>query len=272
MNILAKTLLNLSLITGSALLTCSAFAAGDQVNPPQQKWSFSGPFGKFDQQQLQRGLLVYKQVCAACHSLDLVSFGNLADRGALGYSKAQIEAFAAEYKIKDLDDNGVAIERNGRPADKFPSPHTNKRAAEAAHGKMPPDLSLMAKARSYERGFPFSLDIFNQYQEQGPDYIYALLTGYVETPKGKEGNYNTYYPGNVIGMAAPLTDGVVDYTDGSPKTVAQYSKDVTAFLMWAAEPKMEERKRIGLQVIVFLLLLSVLTYFTKKKVWKDVQH
>jgi ubiquinol-cytochrome c reductase cytochrome c1 subunit len=258
----------------SLALAVPAFGAGDVVNPPQQKWSFSGPFGKFDQAQLQRGFQVYKEVCAACHSLNLISFGNLSDKGALGYSKAQAEALAADYKIKALNDNGEAIERNGRPADKFPAPFANELAAAAVHGKAPPDLSLIAKARSYERNFPFSLDIFTQYQEQAPDYIYALLTGYKEPPKGfvvsAGSHYNTYMAGNLIAMAAPLSDGRVDYSDGSPKTVAQYSKDVTAFLMWTAEPKLEERKRIGLQVLAFLLLLSGLLYFTKKKVWSSV--
>lgn len=258
----------------SFALALPAFAAGDAPNPPQQKWSFSGPLGKFDQAQLQRGFQVYKEVCASCHSLNLVSFGNLADKGALGYSKAQVTALAADYKIKDINDNGEAIERNGRPADKFPSPFANSLAAAALHGKAPPDFSLLAKARSYERGFPFSLDIFTQYQEQAPDYIYALLTGYNKPPKDfvvtAGAHYNTYYPGNLIAMAAPLSDGQVDYSDGSPKTVAQYSKDVTAFMMWAAEPKLEERKRIGLQVMVFLLLFAGLLYFTKKKVWSSV--
>ena len=252
----------------------AVLASGDTQHPPAQKWSFSGPFGKFDQAQLQRGLQVYKEVCATCHSLDLVSFGNLSDKGGPAYSKAQIEAFAADYKIKDLDDNGQAIERAGRPADRFPSPFANKLQAAATHGKAPPDLSLMAKARSYEREFPFSFDIFNMYQEQGPDYLYALLTGYTKPAAGftvpSGSNYNAYFPGNLIAMAAPLSDGRVDYTDGSPKTTAQYAKDVTAFLMWTAEPKLEERKRIGFQVIIFLLLLTTLLYFTKKKVWKDV--
>lgn len=256
------------------IATSGGLYAAESVQPPAQKWSFSGPFGKFDQAQLQRGLQVYKEVCAACHGLDLVSFGNLADKGGLGYSRAQSEAFAAGYQIKDFDDKGQPIERTGRPADRFPNPAVNKLQAEAAHGKAPPDLSLMAKARSYERGFPFSLDIFNMYQEQGPDYLYAVLTGYKKPPAGftvtAGAHYNEYYPGNLIAMAAPLEDGRVDYSDGSPKTTAQYAKDVTAFLMWTAEPKMEERKRIGFQVIIFLLLLTTLLYFTKKKVWKDV--
>jgi cytochrome c1 len=258
----------------SFALAVPALAAGDTPHPDQQKWSFSGPFGKYDQAQLQRGFQVYKEVCAACHSLNLISFGNLSDKGALGYSKAQSAAIAAEYKIKDLNDNGEAIERNGRPADRFPAPFANALAAAAVHGKAPPDLSLMAKARSYERGFPFSLDIFTQYQEQAPDYIYALLTGYKDAPKGvvvpAGSNYNSYFPGGLIAMASPLSDGRVDYTDGSPKTTAQYAKDVTAFMMWTAEPKLEERKRIGLQVLAFLLLLSGLLYFTKKKIWSSV--
>jgi cytochrome c1 len=257
----------------------SAFAA-EAPRPPQQKWSWSGPVGKFDQAQLQRGFQVYKEVCAACHSLELLTIGNLSDKGALGYSRAQVEALAAEYTVKDLNDNGEQIERKGRPADRFPKPFANVAAAAAAHGKAPPDLSLIAKARTYERGFPtFIFDIFTQYQEQGPDYIYGLLTGYKDAKtapkdlKVSDGTaYNPMMPGGLIAMMPPLTDGRVEYGDGSPKTVDQYSRDVTAFLMWAAEPKLEERKRIGLQVMIFLLLFAGLLYFTKKKVWSDVAH
>ncbi len=165
------------------------------------------------------------------------------------------------------------FERPGRPADRFPSPFPNDQAARVANGgALPPDLSLMAKARTYERGFPwFVFDIFTQYQEQGPDYLVALMTGYEEAPQGftlpAGSNYNKYFPGHAIGMPKPLNDGQVTYEDGSPQTVAQYSKDVTAFLMWAAEPHMEVRKRIGFQVFIFLIVLSGLLYFTKKKVW-----
>jgi ubiquinol-cytochrome c reductase cytochrome b/c1 subunit len=168
------------------------------------------------------------------------------------------------------------FERPGRPADYFPSPFPNEQAARAANGgAAPPDLSLITKARSYKRGFPmFLIDFFTQYQEQGPDYVAAVLQGYEDKPPAgvtvPEGsNYNRYFPGHAIKMPKPLNDGQVTYDDGSPATVAQYAKDVTTFLMWTAEPHMEARKAVGLQVFVFLILLTVLLYFTKKKVWAN---
>ena len=243
--------------------------------PPAQKWSFSGPFGNFDQAQLQRGFKIYKEVCASCHSMSLVSFRNLAEPGGPGFSEAQVEALASEYKISDLDDKGQPVERAGRAADFFPSPFPNAAAAAAANGVAPPDFSTLAKARTYERGFPwFVFDIFTQFQEQGPDYIHAILTGYEEAPKGfavpSGGHYNKYFPGHVIAMPAPLTDGQVTFDDGAPQTLEQYSHDVAAFMMWASEPHMVQRKRIGFQVMIFLLVLTGLLYFTKKKVWSAV--
>jgi cytochrome c1 len=241
------------------------------------KWSFSGPFGLFDRAQLQRGFKVYKEVCASCHGLSLLSFRNLAEPGGPGFSVAQVTALAAEYKIQDgPNDAGEMFERPGRPADRFPSPFPNDNAARAANGgALPPDLSVIAKARTYERGFPrFVFDIFTQYQEQGPDYIVALLTGYEDAPQGfnlPEGShYNKYFPGHAIGMPNPLSPDQVTYDDGAPQTVEQYAKDVTAFLVWAAEPHMEARKRIGFQVMIFLIVFAGLLYFTKKKVWADV--
>lgn len=243
--------------------------------PPAQKWSFAGPFGNFDQAQLQRGFKIYKEVCSSCHSMSLVSFRNLAEPGGPGFSEAQVEALAAEYKIADLDDKGQPVERAGRPADTFPSPFPNAAAAAAANGVAPPDFSTLAKARTYERGFPwFVFDIFTQFQEQGPDYIHAILTGYEEAPKGftvpNGGHYNKYFPGHLIAMPQPLTDGQVTYDDGAPQTLEQYSHDVAAFMMWASEPHMVQRKRIGFQVMIFLLVLTGLLYFTKKKVWSAV--
>jgi ubiquinol-cytochrome c reductase cytochrome b/c1 subunit len=168
------------------------------------------------------------------------------------------------------------FERPGRPADYFPSPFPNDQAARAANGgALPPDLSLITKARSYERGFPFFIfDFFTQFQEQGPNYVDAILQGFEEKPPTgvtiPEGSYyNKYFPGHAIKMPKPLNDGQVTFEDGSPATVAQYSKDVTTFLMWAAEPHMETRKRLGLQVFVFLILFTGLMYFTKKKVWAE---
>ena len=243
--------------------------------PPRQKWSFSGPFGKYDRAQLQRGFKVYREVCAVCHGLELRGVPQSRRPGG-PTSEAQVKAIAAEYKVQDgPNDQGEMFERDGRPADHFPTPWPNENAARARYNGVPPDMSVLAKARSYERGFPwFIFDMFTQYQEHGVDYIHALLTGYKEKPPAgftlPPGTfYNKYFPGHAIAMPPPLSDGRVDYTDGSPATVDQYSKDVTAFLMWAAEPHLEARKRIGFQVMIFLIVLAGLLYFTKKKVWAD---
>jgi cytochrome c1 len=270
-------------ILAAALATAFGFAvlpaaqAAEAITPPAQKWSFSGPFGKFDRAQLQRGLKVYTDVCKTCHGLTLVSFRNLAEPGGPGLSVAQATAFAKDFKVKDgPNDQGEMFERDARPADRFPQPWPNENAARQLYnGAVPPDLSLMAKARTYERGFPwFLIDILTQYQEQGPDYIVALLKGYEDPPQGFQlpagSNYNKYFPGHAIAMTPPLQDGLVKYPDGSPETVDQYAKDVAAFLMWTAEPHMEARKRIGLQVMIFLLVFAGLLYFTKKKVWSEI--
>ena len=264
-----------------AALPMTAQAAGDRVEPPALSWSFSGPFGTFDRAQLQRGYKVYKEVCASCHSAALLKFRNLSQPGGPEFTPGQVTALAATYQVKDgPNEAGEMFERPGRPADAFPSPFPNEQAARAANGgAYPPDMSVLAKARTYERGFPrFIFDIFTQYQEQGPDYIAALLTGYKDPPP--EGvtlqpgqYYNTYMPGHLIAMPNVLNDGQVEFPKGAdgqpqvPETAAQYAKDVTAFLVWAAEPHLEARKRLGLQVMLFLLIFGGLLYYTKKKVW-----
>jgi len=248
--------------------------AEDAETPPSLTWSFHGPFGKFDRGQLQRGYKVYKEVCSACHSMNLLHFRNLADAGGPGFSIGQAETVAAEAKVQDgPNDQGEMFERPGRLADKFPAPFANEQAARAANGgAAPPDLSLMAKARGYDRPFPlFIFDAFTQFQEKGPNYIAAILEGFDKPPAGvtiPDGSYyNAYFPGHAIKMPKPLNDGQVQYDDGSPQTVKQYATDVSAFLAWAAEPKLEERKRVGMQAIIFLIVLSGLLYFTKRKVW-----
>jgi ubiquinol-cytochrome c reductase cytochrome b/c1 subunit len=254
----------------------SASAATETV-PPSEQWSFAGPFGKFDRAQLQRGYKIYKEVCSACHSMRLVSYRNLADPGGPGFTLEQATALAGEATIKDgPNDAGDMFDRPRRIADRLPSPFANTQAAAAANGGgIPPDLSLITKARSYERGFPqFIFDFFTQFQEQGPNYVTALLQGFEDTPPAgfslpDGAYYNKYFAGHIIRMPPPLTDGQVTYDDGTPQTLPQYAKDVTAFLMWTAEPHMEARKRMGLQVMIFLLILSGLLYFTKKKVWAD---
>lgn len=245
--------------------------------PREQNWSFAGPFGTYDKGQLQRGLKVYKEVCAACHSMHLVAFRNLED---LGYSEAQVKAIAGEYQISKMGDDGEMADQPGLPSDYFPSPFPNALAAAASNnGAAPPDFSLIAKARGVTRGFPqFVIDIFTGYQESGPDYIYSLLTGYGHTPPAgvsvPEGaHYNPYFlNGPALAMAQPITDDQVTYDDGSPQTVDQYSHDVTAFLMWAAEPHLEARKRTGFNVLAFLLIFGTMVYLVKRKVWSNVEH
>ena len=246
--------------------------------PTQEDWTFAGPFGTYDKGQLQGGLKIYKEVCSACHSMELVSFRTLEH---LGYSEAQVKALAAEYTVQDGPNaDGEMFERPGIPSDYFPSPFPNTAAAAAANnGAAPPDFSLIAKARGVERGFPtFIFDIFTLYAENGPDYIHSLLTGYDEEPPAgmqiPEGTYyNPYFiAGKSLSMAPPLSADQVTYDDGTPQTVDQYSRDVSAFLMWVAEPHLEDRKKTGFSVMVFLLLFAGLVYLTKRKVWTDVAH
>lgn len=264
----------------ASVAATGARASEETPTPPALKWSFAGPFGTFDRAQLQRGFKIYREVCASCHGLKYVAFRNLAEPGGPEFSREQVEQLASEYQITNEtpNDDGEMFQRPGRPADRFPSPFPNDVAAAVANGgKAPPDLSLMGKARNYERGFPwFVFDIFTQYFEQAPDYIHALLTGYLdEHPEGFTGNnFNIFFPGNAIAMPRPLSDGQVEYPKDEtgkpvvPETVDQYAKDISAFLVWTADPHMEARKRLGFQVILFLIVMSGLMYFTKKKIWK----
>lgn len=252
---------------------------GLDMRPPRLSWSFGGPFGTYDTAQLQRGFKVFREVCSSCHSANFIFFRNLAQPGGPGFSEAQAKAVAAEYQITDgPNDQGEMFQRPGRLSDHWPPPFPNDQAARAANGgALPPDFSVLAKARSYHVGFPgFILDAFTQYQEHGVDYIHAVLTGYGEPPEGVHGqpglHYNRYFPGNWIAMPRPLSDGQVEYTDGTPATVDQYARDVSAFMMWMAEPHLDMRKRIGFQVMIFLVVFAGLLYFTKKKIWKDVSH
>jgi ubiquinol-cytochrome c reductase cytochrome c1 subunit len=250
------------------------------LKPEEEKWSFAGVFGKYDKGQLQRGLKVYKEVCSACHAMQRVAFRNLHD---LGYTEAQVKAFAAEYEVQDgPNDAGEMFTRKAVPSDYFPSPFPNEQAAAAANGgAAPPDFSLLAKARGVERGFPqFLIDmipVVGGYQEGGPDYIHALLNGYVEPPAGitvPEGtHFNPHFSGGIaLKMAKPISDDQVTYDDGAPQTVQQYSHDVASFMMWAAEPKLEDRKRTGFMVLIFLLGLTALVWMTKRAIYAGKDH
>ncbi len=243
----------------AALLTgfAAAPAFAQEIELPKQNWSFDGPFGTFDKAAAQRGFQIYKDVCSNCHSMKQVYYRNLS---GIGLSDAQIKAIAATVDVPTIGDDGQPTERKGLPADHFKSPYPNERAARAAqNGALPPDQSVIEKAR-----------------EGGADYIFALLTGYTDPPAGvKMGdgmNYNKYFPGHQIAMAAPLSDGRVDYIDGTKPTLEQEARDVTTFLAYVANPEMEERKRTGIRVVLFLAMLSGLTYVVKRQVWSDVDH
>ena len=273
-------LVQAALAAGLAFVAIPALAqdagapAMENPLPPRQSWSFAGPVGKFDTAQLQRGYQIYREVCSNCHSMHFMSFRNLTDAGGPSFSESQIKALAATFKVQDgPNDAGEMFERPGRASDPFPSPFANEQAARAANGgALPPDMSVLAKARDIEGAwYDFLVQPFTQYQEPGVDYIHALLNGYKDKPADfalPEGKYyNVYFPGHAIGMPPPLSDGQVTYTDGSPQTLEQYSHDVAAFLMWAAEPKLDQRKQTGLKAVVFLIVFAGLLYALKRRIW-----
>jgi len=269
------------LAVASVLAGAHAVLAAEegQPLPPRQAWTFAGPFGKFDRGQLQRGFKVYREVCGACHGMKLVPFRALTEPGGPGFTEAQARTIAGEYRVTDgPNDRGEMFERPARLSDAIPSPDPNEQAARARFdGALPPDLSVIAKARGYEVGFPgFIFDAFKQYQEAGVDYVAAYLTGYENAPAGTtlaEGTFwSKYFPGHGTAMPPPFQAGQVEYTDGTPATPEQYARDISAFLMWAAEPHLEARKRIGLQVMVFLVIFAGLLYLTKKKIWSRANN
>lgn len=250
-----KFVKNIAITLGLVVATATAAgAAGAAKHPLQVDWSFEGPFGKFDRASAQRGWQVYKQVCSSCHSLKYFRFRNLAD---IGYSEDMIKAFAAEYEVAgEPDEFGDATTRSALPQDVFPSPFANENAARASNGgALPPDLSLMTKAR-----------------HDGANYIYSLMVGYDDTPPTDGKYHNPYFKGGLISMAPPLSEGIIDYEDGTAATADQMAKDVTHFLMYVAEPSLEARHQMGIRVIIFLSILVVLLYFSMKKIWKPVKE
>ena len=235
------------------------------LSPKHVDFSFNGPFGKYDRQQLQRGFQVFKEVCASCHSLSLVAFRNLEE---IGYNEAEVKAISNQWQIEvpAVDPKtGEASTRKGTPADHFPSPYLNEVAARAANNNaLPPDLSLITKAR-----------------HDGPAYVYSLLTGYRNPPAdlpadsrpGEGLHYNPYFANLNIAMPPPLTgDGQVTYADGTKPTQDQVAKDISAFLAWTAEPRLENRHRAGLAVVLFLLFATVLSYFAYQNVWHSAKR
>ncbi len=311
--------LGLVLALGSG--NASASGGGDAIAP--QHWTFGGLRGHFDRAQLQRGFQVYREVCSTCHGVKRLSFRNLSEKGGPEFPEDGAKGLAESYKVSDgPNDQGKMFKRPGRLSDRIPSPFDNDQQARSANnGALPPDLSLIAKARKVEVEKPFYRvpdtmlrELATGYQEGGPDYLYALLMGYGENappykddrghlvamteadakanpamPRcasvtveagrpdvcsklGEGMHYNVVYPGHQIAMPAPLRDGVLKYADGTPATTENYARDVTAFLAWAADPKLEERKQLGLMAMLYLLITSVLLYGAKRRVWSNIPH
>ena len=256
-----------SLLAGAALLAGSAFlvpasvalaSAEETIVLPTQKWSFDSLFGTFDLASAQRGFQVYSEVCSNCHSMNQMYYRNLS---GIGLSAEQIKSIAAGFEVPlGLNDSGEPISGPATPSSRFRSPFANEKAARAANnGALPPDLSLIVNAR-----------------EGGADYIYDLLTGFADAPadvKLQSGmNYNKYFPGHQIAMRQPIQDGQVEYADGTKNTLAQEARDVTTFLAWAANPELVERKKIGVRIALFLILMTGVTYAVKRQIWADVDH
>ena len=223
-------------------------------------WTFKGPFGKFDRASLQRGYQVYQEVCASCHSLKYMSYRNLSEQGGPEFSIQEAKAIAANFEIPDgPNTDGEMFTRPGRLSDKFAMPYANEQEAKSANGgAYPPDMSVLVKAR-----------------KGGVDYIYSVLLGYEEPPQDIKLDdgvyYNKYMYGNKIKMPAPLSDGLVEYVDGTNPTEQQMAKDVVSFLMWTAEPHLEQRHKIGFRAIIYLIILSILVYFSMKKIWSRIE-
>jgi ubiquinol-cytochrome c reductase cytochrome c1 subunit len=238
----------------AAAISTTAQASGDAVKLEKQDWSFNGIFGTYDRGALKRGYQIYSEVCVSCHSLDYVAYRNLMD---IGFEEETVKEIAAEFEVEDgPNDDGEMFLRPARPSDRFVAPYANEKASRAANnGAFPPDLSLMAKAR-----------------KGGPDYLYGLLTRYHEdAPEGMEladgMSYNEVFPGHQIAMGQPLDDEAVEYEDGTPATLVQHAKDITTFLTWAASPEMEQRKRLGIKVMLFLFVWTGMLIALKKKIW-----
>ncbi len=245
-------------------------AGGSDVEllKPEGGWSFEGPLGRYDEAALQRGFQVYQQICAGCHSMNLLSYRNLSQPGGPEFPVEVMEEIAAQAMVpagpdefgNTTDEFGLPLTRPGRPEDTFVAPYPNEQAARAANGgAYPPDMSVIAKAR-------YGLH----------NYIYSLLQGYEEPPEGFEVMpglyYNKFMYGNQIAMAQPLYDDMVVYEDGTPATIEQMSADVSHFLAWAAEPKLEQRKSLGLQVMIYLTIFAALLYLSYRRIWRDVEH
>ena len=245
----------------SSFFSTISYSKENNVELLKPQWSFDGFFGKFDRASLQRGFQVYKEVCASCHSMKLVSYRNLAEEGGPQFTEEEVKAIASQYEVIDGPNaEGEMFTRTAKPSDKFKSPYPNENASRSANGgAYPPDMSVLVKARP-----------------GGADYIYSVLMGYEdkvpENIKLEDGvYYNKYMAGNKIRMAKPLSDGSVEYSDGTKASQEQMAKDVTTFMTWAAEPHLEVRKKIGFKSVLYLLILTILVYLIKKKIWSRIE-
>ena len=252
--------------------------AAEQHTPPVQSWSWEGWFGTFDRAATQRGLKVYLEVCSACHGIERIAWRNLE---SIGLSPDEVRALAAEYEVTDgPDDEGEFFDRPAIPSDRLVSPFPNAEAARAANGgAFPPDLSVIIKARAHGEGsipVNFGKMLLGRDSASGADYIYGLLMGYSDPPEDvvllPGLSYNTWFPGNQIGMASPLFEDLVEYDDGTPATTDRLARDVTTFLAWASEPELEDRRRMGIKVMLFLLVMLVLVMLVKRRIWQKVDH
>ena len=281
---LAALLLTVAFAAGTGPAV-AADAEGGHATIERQKWTFGGLLGKFDDAQLQRGFRVYMEVCSRCHGLSRIHFRNLAEPGGPGFPEAAVKSLAATFQYDDApNEQGKIGKRPGLLTDRLPSPYKNEQEARyAQNGALPPDLSLITKARAADADKPFYRvpdlmlrDIASGYQEGGADYVYAYITGYAEPPKdmkmGDFMNYNKAFPGHQTAMPNPFLggDGLVKYDDGTPTTVDNYARDVVTFLAWAGDPRLEERKRMGLLVMLYLLITAVLFGLAKRRIWRSV--
>jgi|TARA_B100002052_G_scaffold295883_1_gene323231 ubiquinol-cytochrome c reductase cytochrome c1 subunit len=255
-----KKLTSLFILIISIVLYQNHSISAEKVKFLETDWTFKGLFGKYDRASLQRGYQVYTEVCAACHSMQYLSYRNLAEPGGPEFTEEEAKFIAASFEVLDgPNSDGEMFTRPAKLSDKFVMPYENVEASKAANGgAYPPDMSVLAKAR-----------------KGGADYIYSLLLGYDEPPadiKLDDGvYYNKYMYGNKIKMSAPLSDGIIEYSDGTEATQEQMAKDITTFLMWSAEPHLETRHKTGFRVIVYLIILSILVYLTMKKIWSRVE-
>lgn len=254
-----------------------SFSAGYGPVPERQEWSWTGLLGRFDKDSVKRGYKIYREVCSSCHSMNRMYFRNIS---SIGFTNEEVDKIAKSYDVVDgPNDEGYRYYREGKVSDKFVNPYENENLARAANGgAYPPDLSLIVKSRAVGK-YNIAVNLYDWMlgygTSSGADYVYSLLTGFqdkpdhFDLPEGKY--YNKFFPGNAISMAPPLNNEIVEYEDGTPASISQHARDITTFLAWASEPELDTRKNMGVFVVLYLIFFSILLFFYKKKIWKDVK-